>query len=78
MSPGSDVACMSEHCITCGDIAIEMTVLRVDERCELALCERGDGERETVEIALVAPVRPAEHLLVHAGTAIARSRPAAT
>jgi hypothetical protein len=48
-----------------------MTVLRVDERRALALCQDDDGSRMTVEIALVAPVRPAERLLVHAGTAIA-------
>ncbi len=63
--------CDSDHCITCGDIAVEMTVLRVDEARELALCAAPDGRHETVEIALVAPVRPAERLLVHAGTAIA-------
>ncbi|HEV7175247.1 MAG TPA: HypC/HybG/HupF family hydrogenase formation chaperone [Solirubrobacteraceae bacterium] len=63
--------CSSEHCITCGDIAVEMTVLRIDEARELALCAADDGRRETVEIALVAPVRRAERLLVHAGTAIA-------
>jgi hydrogenase maturation factor len=63
--------CGSEHCITCGDIAVEMTVLRVDEARELALCEAKDGARETVEIALVAPVSPADRLLIHAGTAIA-------
>jgi hydrogenase expression/formation protein HypC len=64
-------ACGSEHCITCGDVAVEMTVLRVDEARELALCEADDGRHETVETALVAPVRPGERLLVHAGTAIA-------
>ncbi|MGH2895934.1 MAG: HypC/HybG/HupF family hydrogenase formation chaperone [Solirubrobacteraceae bacterium] len=63
--------CGSQHCITCGDVAVEMTVLRVDEARELALCAADDGRHETVEIALVAPVRPAERLLVHAGTAIA-------
>jgi hydrogenase maturation factor len=63
--------CGSEHCITCGDVAVEMTVLRVDEARELALCEAKDGARETVEIALVAPVSPADRLLIHAGTAIA-------
>jgi hydrogenase maturation factor len=63
--------CGSQHCITCGDIAVEMTVLRVDEARELALCAAEDGRHETVEIALVAPVRRAERLLVHAGTAIA-------
>ena len=70
--PGSaGDACGSEHCITCGDVAVEMTVLRVDDARELALCEADDGHHETVQIALVAPVRPADRLLVHAGTAIA-------
>jgi hydrogenase maturation factor len=35
-------------------------------------CADQDGRRETVEIALVAPVAPADRLLVHAGTAIQR------
>ena len=63
--------CASEHCITCGDIAVEMTVLGIDEDRGLALCAADDGHHETVETALVAPVRPADRLLVHAGTAIA-------
>ncbi len=66
--------CGSQHCITCGDIAVEMTVLRVDEARELALCAAEDGAHETVEIALVHPVRPADRLLVHAGTALAHQR----
>ena len=65
------MSCESDHCITCGDVAVEMTVLCVDETRELALCQGDDGRHETVEVALVAPVRPAERLLVHAGTAIA-------
>ena len=64
-------SCASEHCITCGDIAVEMTVLRVDEARRLALCATENGAHETVEIGLVDPVRPADRLLVHAGTAIA-------
>jgi hypothetical protein len=72
LDPGSaGAACGTQHCITCGDVAVEMTVLRVDEARELALCEADDGRHETVEVALVAPVRPADRLLVHAGTAIA-------
>jgi hydrogenase maturation factor len=59
------------HCITCGDEAIPLTVVKVDADRELALCENADGERTTVEIALVAPVGPGDELLVHAGTAIA-------
>jgi hypothetical protein len=63
--------CADDHCITCGDVADPMTVIEVDETRELALCEAEDHSRHTVEIALVAPVRPADRLLVHAGTAIA-------
>jgi hydrogenase assembly chaperone HypC/HupF len=60
-----------EHCITCGDVAVEMTVMRVDETRGLALCEAG-GEKESVEIELVGPVAPGDGLLVHAGTALQR------
>ena len=63
--------CGSEHCITCGDEGIVMTVVRVDEQRGLALCAGEAGERETVEIALVEPVGTGDLLLVHAGTAIA-------
>ena len=50
-----------------------MRVARVDEDRGLALCEDGAGRRSSVEIALVAPVAAGDELLVHAGTAIARS-----
>jgi HupF/HypC family len=62
-----------EGCITCGDTALPLTVLRVDEGRGLALCANEAGQRETVEIALVGPVDPGDSLLVHAGTAIARA-----
>jgi hydrogenase maturation factor len=72
------VACDHEHgCITCGDEALAMRVLRVDARRSLALCEAEAGGRETVEIALVEPVTPGERLLVHAGTALQRAEEAA-
>ena len=58
-------------CITCGDVAVPLRVLQVDVQRELALCEDEDGRKETVEIALVAPVTAGDELLVHAGTAIA-------
>jgi hydrogenase expression/formation protein HypC len=64
------MTCDDQHCVTCGDVAVEMTVVKLDAQRELALCEGEDGARETVEIALVDPVRPADRLLVHAGTAI--------
>jgi hydrogenase maturation factor len=61
------------HCITCGDEAVPVKVLKIDTVRELALCAGADGAHTTVEIALVAPVAPGDELLVHAGTAIARA-----
>lgn len=63
-----------EGCITCGDEAVELKVLRIDRERELALCVPvGGEEHSTVEIALVAPVAEGDVLLVHAGTAIAHA-----
>jgi hydrogenase maturation factor len=62
--------CTSESCITCGDVAVAMRVIEVDEERCLALCESAEGERSTVEIALV-DAAPGDEVLVHAGTAIA-------
>jgi hydrogenase assembly chaperone HypC/HupF len=59
-------------CITCGDVAVPLRVVALDAGRALALCSDGDGRRETVEIALVAPVAIGDELLVHAGTAITR------
>jgi hydrogenase maturation factor len=58
-------------CITCGDEATPLRVVRVDAGRELALCEDGHGRRETVEVGLVDPPAPGDSVLVHAGTAIA-------
>jgi hydrogenase maturation factor len=71
LSPGCD---HGESCITCGDEALPLKVLQIDPERELALCESKDGERTTVEIALVQPVSAGDVLLVHAGTAIAREQ----
>jgi hydrogenase expression/formation protein HypC len=62
--------CTSDTCITCGDVAVAMRVIEVDEARCLALCESAGGARETVEIALV-DAGPGDEVLVHAGTAIA-------
>ncbi|HEX4751338.1 MAG TPA: HypC/HybG/HupF family hydrogenase formation chaperone [Solirubrobacterales bacterium] len=64
-------------CITCGDEAIPMEVLAVDADRGLALCVDPDRVRGSVETALVEPVAPGDRLLVHAGTAIARTEAAA-
>jgi hydrogenase maturation factor len=69
----STLSCVPEHgCITCGDEAVELKVVKLDDARGLALCENAEGARETVEIALVLPVTLGDRLLVHAGTAIAR------
>ena len=68
----SGAACSRDPhgCITCGDEGILMRVLQVDETRGLALCVSPDGERSTVEIALV-DAGPGDDVLMHAGTAIA-------
>jgi hydrogenase maturation factor len=65
------LACADEHCITCGDEATPMTVVRLDAERTLALCEDGEGQRSTVETALVPPLRIGDQVLVHAAVAIA-------
>jgi hydrogenase maturation factor len=66
--------CVADHgCITCGDAATRKRVVKVDDERALALCADEDGERESVEVALVEPVSPGEWLLVHAGTALSRA-----
>jgi hydrogenase maturation factor len=65
------MSCGSTHCITCGDSGVEMTVVAIDAQRGLALCADADGQRQSVETALVEPVAPGDRLLVHAGTAIA-------
>lgn len=70
--PGFEIdGCGADHCITCGDDGVPMTVAQIDVQRDLALCVDSDGVRSTVEIALVDPVLPGDELLVHAGTAIA-------
>ena len=70
------IACDHEHgCITCGDEAVAMRVVRVDAARALALCETDAGGRSTVEIGLVDPVGADDRLLVHAGTALSIVRP---
>ncbi|MDQ6746286.1 MAG: HypC/HybG/HupF family hydrogenase formation chaperone [Actinomycetota bacterium] len=67
----AEPVCGSDHCITCADEGVPMTVCAVDEGRGLALCVDGQESSSTVEIALVAPVARGQRLLVHAGTAIA-------
>jgi hydrogenase expression/formation protein HypC len=64
-------ACGSDHCITCGDDGIPMTVVRVDAATGLAVCADGAQAESVVEISLVCPLDVGDRVLVHAGVAIA-------
>ena len=55
-----------EPCITCGDVAVEATVVSV----EGATATLDSGEEVAVE--LVDPVAPGDRLLCHAGIALER------
>jgi hydrogenase maturation factor len=68
-------ACIADFdgCITCGDHAVELRVVSVDDASGLAVCADDHGGSTEVDVLLVAPVQAGELLLVHAGTAIARA-----
>jgi hydrogenase expression/formation protein HypC len=60
--------CSGGQCITCGDVAVEVTVLELLDDA-MALVDTGSG-RETVSVALVS-AGVGDTILVHAGEAIA-------
>jgi hydrogenase expression/formation protein HypC len=60
--------CIGDVCITCSDMAVEVTVLRLLED-QMAVVETGSGE-ETVSVALVT-AGVGDTILVHAREAIA-------
>lgn len=61
--------CVTEPtCLTCGDVAVVLTVVELlgaDARCEDAV-----GRGELVALELVADVGPGARVLVHAGVAL--------
>ena len=56
------------ECITCGDVAVILTVVTVASAD--ALCRNEEGRTETVAVELVDPVSVGDRLLVHAGVAL--------
>jgi hydrogenase expression/formation protein HypC len=66
--PVAGLACTSDHCITCGDIAVEVRVVRLLPDA-LADVNTGEGT-ERVSVALVS-AGVGDTILVHAGEAIA-------
>ena len=61
--------CYGDHCITCGDIAVEVTVVRLLPD-SLAVVDTGQGTCEEVSVALVSAAA-GDTILVHASEAIA-------
>jgi len=57
-------------CITCGDVAIALTVITVAGAD--ANCRDEQGREELVATELVGEVQEGDRLLVHAGVAIER------
>jgi hydrogenase expression/formation protein HypC len=64
-------ACTGDHCVTCSDEAVQMTVVRVDAAGGLATCRDALGHTRWVETALLSGVEAGSRVLVHAGVAIA-------
>ena len=60
--------CINDVCITCSDMAVEVTVLRLLED-QMAVVDTGAGQ-ETVSVALVS-AGVGDTILVHAREAIA-------
>jgi hydrogenase maturation factor len=56
-----------DRCITCGDVAVEATVIRVEGATATV---DADGSREQVAVELVEPVAAGDVLLCHAGIAL--------
>jgi hydrogenase maturation factor len=57
-------------CITCGDIAVALTVMSLDGPD--ARCRDEQGREEVVAMELVGEVHEGDRVLVHAGVAIER------
>lgn len=71
MSDRVDDRCSTEPgCITCGDVALALTVVTVTGAD--ATCRADDGREELVALELVGDVTAGDRLLVHAGVALER------
>lgn len=61
---------LDDTCITCGDVAVPLTVATVID-AGTAICTADDGGSETVATDLVGAVTVGDVVLVHAKVAIA-------
>jgi hydrogenase expression/formation protein HypC len=68
--PPAPECTLTEGCVTCGDVAVPLTVVTVAGAD--ARCRDEQGRQELVAVELVGAVEPGDRLLVHAGVAIER------
>lgn len=67
------VCAVIDGCLVCGDVAVPVTVVGLDDPKGLdAVCRDDHGQQGSVGVELVAPVALGDRLLVHGGVAIAR------
>jgi hydrogenase expression/formation protein HypC len=74
-APVTGAACPvdDDGCITCGDVAVALTVVEVGELD--ALCRDDQGRTELVATELVEPLAAGDQVLVHAKVALERLTP---
>lgn len=65
-------SCTDDVCITCGDVALQAAVVKIEG--STALVRTAQGEEEA-DIGLLDDVRPGELVLVHGGVALERVKP---
>ena len=69
---GRNTSSSPSSCITCGDVAIPMRVIRTGGEDGLADCVSEDGDTAAVDLGLIDDARPGDAVLVHACVAIQR------
>ena len=67
---GRNTSSSPSSCITCGDVAIPMRVIRTGGEDGLADCVSEDGDTAAVDLGLLDDARPGDAVLVHACVAI--------
>lgn len=68
----TDLACIHlPGCITCGDVAMQLTVLAVGGD-HIAICADDEGATEEVDVSLLDEVSEGDTVLVHARVALRR------
>lgn len=73
--PDTGAACAvdDDGCITCGDVAVALTVVEIGDYD--ALCRDDAGRSELVATELVGDLAVGDHVLVHAKVALEKLSP---